>query len=65
MTEEKYNQPQFNISHLTDKEVEQGREALKQARELREAILKRRKGKPVPSSWKLIREEREKRSKRI
>lgn len=47
------------IRSLTEKEKCQALEALKQARELRQAILKRRKGKPTPSSAPLIRQARE------
>ena len=65
MTEGMTTQCQITIKSLTDEEVERGLEALEQARVLRESILKRRKGKPLPSSWRLIRREREKRSKRI
>lgn len=53
------------IRPLIDEEVEQGLEAIKRAEELGKRILARRNGKPLPSSWRLIREEREKRSKRI
>jgi hypothetical protein len=47
------------IRSLTDKEKRQALEALKEARALRQAILKRRKGKPTPSSAPLIRQARE------
>jgi hypothetical protein len=65
VTEERSNQPQIDIRPLTDEEVERMGEFLKEAKALREKIKSRRKGKPLPSSWNLIREEREKRSKRI
>ena len=65
MTEERSNQPQIDIRPLTDEEVERMGEFLKKSKELRNKIRSRRKGKPLPSSWKLIREEREKRSKPI
>ena len=65
MTQSLNNQSQITIKPLTKEEVERGLEAIRQAEELGKSILARRKGKPLPSSWKLIREEREKRSKCI
>jgi hypothetical protein len=65
VTEDRSNQPQIQVRPLTDEEVERMGEFLKKAKALREKIRTRRKGKPLPSSWKLIRDEREKRSKRI
>ena len=53
----------ITIKPITDEEAERIDKVLKEAKALRTAILKRRKGKPVPSSWKLIRQAREERSK--
>lgn len=53
--------PAFYVPRLTDEEIAEALKWLEEARELREAILKRRKGKPVPSSWPLIRIGREQR----
>jgi len=49
----------ITVTPLTDEEKQRGLEALKQARVLREAMLKRRRGKLVPSSWRLIRQARD------
>ncbi len=45
--------------HLTKKEKKRGLESIKRARLLREAMLKRRNGEPVPDSTPLIRQSRE------
>lgn len=65
MTERSPAQSSINIRPLTDEEIQRGLEAIKRAEELGKRILARRKGKPLPPSWKLIRREREKRSKRL
>jgi hypothetical protein len=39
----------------SEEEIEGGLDALERARELRQSMLKGRKGKLLPSSWKLIR----------
>lgn len=57
--------PKIEVEPLSDAEIKQGLQALEQARILRSDILKRRGGKPLPSSWRLIREEREERSNRL
>lgn len=65
MTELIPKQPLVFIKPLTDEEMERGLEAIKRAKTLRECILARRRGKPLPSSWRLIRQQREKRSRRL
>jgi hypothetical protein len=57
--------PVITIEPLSKEEIREGLEAIEQSRVLGKAILKRRKGKPVPPAWKLMRQEREERSKRI
>ena len=64
MTDHRTDGPHIEIRPLTEDEIRRGLEAIKRAEELGQRILARRKGKPLPSSWKLIREERDKRSKR-
>lgn len=53
------------IRPLTDAEVRQGLEALKESEALIERLRERRKGQPLAPSWPLIRPEREERSKRL
>jgi hypothetical protein len=53
------------IRPMTDEEADRIDKVLKASRALGEKILARRNGKPLPSSWKLIRKAREERSKRI
>ena len=53
------------IRPMTDEEGERIDKVLKESRALGQKIFTRRKGKPVPSSWKLIRKAREERSKLI
>lgn len=65
MTELMPDEPGITIRPLTDAEVKRGMEAIERARELGKRVLARRKGKPLPSSWRLIRQEREKRSKHL
>ena len=48
------------VMPLTREEKKRGLESIKHARLLREAMLKRRKGKLVPDSTPLIRQSREK-----
>lgn len=55
------HQPAFYIPRLTDEQIAAGLKALDDAAALRKEILKRRKGKLVPSSWPLIRIGREQR----
>jgi antitoxin HigA-1 len=50
---------------LTDEEVSAAREAMHRADELRQSMLDRRGGVPLPESWPLIRKAREERAKRI
>lgn len=49
------------ITPLTEEEIRRGLAAMDAARELREQMRAERGGRPLPSSWPLIREEREKR----
>ena len=65
MTEGITTQSQIIIKPLTDEEARQGLEALKESEALIQRIRERRKGKPLPSSWRLIRQAREERSKKI
>jgi hypothetical protein len=51
------------VKPMTEEEADRIDKVLKESEALKQPILKRRKGKPVPSSWKLIREAREERSK--
>lgn len=58
-------QTQIPARRLSDEEVQHARVAIEEARQLRQAILKRRKGKLVPSSAALIRRAREERSREL
>jgi len=51
------------IKPLTDQERREALAVMAQADALQNAILKRRRGKPVPSSVPLIRRDREERSR--
>ena len=64
MTESNPTGSQITIKPLTDEEVKQGLEALKESKALLERIRERRKGRPLTPSWPLIRREREERSRR-
>ena len=55
----------ITIHPLTDQEVSQGLEALKESEALIEQLRERRKGQPLAPSWPLIRQEREARSQRL
>ena len=50
---------------LTDEEVAAALKAMVEARELQEAILLRRGGKPLSESWPIIRRAREERARAI
>jgi hypothetical protein len=50
---------------MTDEEAERIDKVLKESRELGKRILARRKGKPLPSSWCIIRQDREERYKKV
>lgn len=50
-----------SITPLTEEEIKRGLAAMDSARELRQRMRADRGGRPLPSSWKLIRKEREKR----
>lgn len=65
VTELMPSQPQITIRPMTDEEAERMGKVLKEAKELRKRILARRKGKPLPSSWRLIRQARDERSRHI
>ena len=65
MTEGTTTQCQITIKPLTDEEVNQLGEFLQQSQTLIDRIKKRRRGKPLSSSWRLIRQAREERSKRL
>lgn len=51
------------VRPLTEKQVQQRLEAIKQSEALIERMRARRGGKPLPSSWRLIRQAREERSR--
>ena len=53
------------VRPLTDAEVRQGLEALKESEAFLQRLRERRKGQPLAPSWPLIRQEREARSKRL
>ena len=55
----------ITIRPLTDQEVREGLEALKESEALIERLRERRRGKPLAPSWPVIRQEREERSKRL
>jgi len=65
MTEGTSTQTQITVEPLTDDQARQMDEFLCRATALRERIHKRRKGRPLPPSWRLIRQAREARSKRL
>jgi hypothetical protein len=48
----------FDITPLSDEQARKMEEFSSRARSLQERIHKRRKGKPFPSSWKMIRQTR-------
>jgi excisionase family DNA binding protein len=50
---------------LSTKEANALAAAIEQARLLRRRLLKRRKGRPLPSSWRIISEAREERSRQL
>ncbi len=54
-----------DIQPLTDEQLEQMDEFFSRSQVLIDSIRERRKGKPLPSSWRLIRKAREERSKRL
>ncbi len=49
----------IEIEPLNEEEKVRALKSLEEGKKLRQEILKRREGRPVPSSWKLIREARE------
>ena len=53
------------IRPLTDVEVREGLEALKESEALIARLRERRKGQPLAPSWPVIRQEREARAKRL
>jgi excisionase family DNA binding protein len=55
----------ITVRPLTDAEVSQGLEALKESAVFIEQLRERRKEQPLAPSWPLIRQEREARSKRL
>lgn len=58
-------QDRIAILPLSDEQVRQGFEALKKSEALIQRIREQRQDRPLPPSWQLIRQEREKRSKNI
>ncbi len=65
MRERRPRKATVQIKPMTDEEVDRMGEALKELEALRKRILARRKGKPLPPAWKLIRQAREDLSKRL
>ena len=65
MTDDRRNESHIEVRPLTEEEIKRGLKAIKELEELGSRILARRKGKPLPSSWKLIRQAREDLSKRL
>jgi excisionase family DNA binding protein len=55
----------ITVRPLTDEEVRQGLEALKESEGFIQRLRERRKGQLLSPSWPLIRQEREARSKRL
>jgi excisionase family DNA binding protein len=55
----------LTIRPLTDAEVREGLEALKESEALIQHLRERRNGQPLAPSWPLIRKEREARSQRL
>ncbi len=53
------------VHPLSDEERRRGLEAMQAAKQLRQRILARRGGEPLPSSWGLIREAREVRTSQL
>ena len=53
------------IAPLTEEEVERLRAAMEGARLLRASMRQRRGGQPLDSSWELVREAREARSREL
>jgi excisionase family DNA binding protein len=55
----------LSVHPLDEEERRRGLEALRAAKQLRDRILARRGGEPLPSSWELIREAREERDAQL
>jgi len=55
----------LRVRRLSPREVAEGLEAARQAREFRETILASRGGRPLPDSAPLIRQQRAQRSRQI
>ena len=53
------------VRPMTNDEAERIDKVLKESRELGKRILARRKGKPLPQSWRIIRQDREERYKEV
>ena len=58
-------QTSIDIKPMTDEEAERVDKVLKESRELGKRILARRKGKPLPPSWRIIRQDREEHYKKV
>jgi predicted ATP-binding protein involved in virulence len=65
MAEERPNGTPIEIKPLNEEEIKRGLVAIQELEQLGKRILARRKGKPLPPSWKLIRQAREDLSKRL
>jgi len=55
----------IEIKPMTDEEAERMAKALVELEALRKRIMARRKGKPLPPAWRLIRQARDDLSKRL
>ncbi len=58
-------QGRLEVQPPSEEQVKQRLEAIADSEELIEQMLARRKGKPLPPSWPLIRQAREERSRRL
>ncbi len=55
----------LEVRPMTDEEAERIDQVLEASQELGKRILARRKGKPLPPSWRIIRQDREERYKKV
>jgi hypothetical protein len=55
----------ITVRPLTNAEVREGLEAMKESEAFIERLRERRKGQPLAPSWPLIRQEQEERPKRL
>ncbi len=65
MTEPNPAEHEITVKPLNEVQAHQVDEFLLRSQALIERMKKRTKGKPLPSSWQLIRQDREERSKEL